>query len=274
MGYVAGIVALLLLLKGVIEPEPPPFGLDPANAEDIRIVGPIIAVWLVVFTLPLLLVVPDRPRGSLPMGTAVRQGLTELAATLRGLPKQGNVLRFLVARLIYNDGLNTLFAFGGVYAAGTFGMTTNEIIMFGVALNVTAGIGAFAFAWADDKVGSKPTILVALVGLLVFGAVALLATDKTLFWIAGLGVGIFVGPAQSASRSLMARLAPPDKRTEMFGLYALTGKVTAFMGPFLFGTATWLFSSQRAGMATILVLLTVGGLLLLKVREPGRHRDG
>jgi UMF1 family MFS transporter len=122
----------------------------------------------------------------------------------------------------------------------------------------------------DDKVGSKPTILVAIVGLFVAGTVALLAHDKTTFWIVALAIGIFVGPAQSASRTLMARLAPAHQRTEMFGIYALTGKVTAFIGPFLFGTATAWFQSQRAGMATILVMFVVGGLLLTLVREPRR----
>lgn len=268
MGYAAGIVVLLLLLKAVIEPTPAPFGLDEGRSEDVRIVAPIVAVWLVLFSIPLFLFTPDRPRGHLPMGEAVRQGLAALAATFRDLPRHRDIATFLLARLIYNDGLNTLFAFGGIYAAGTFGMTTAEIIMFGVALNVTAGLGAFGFAFMDDRVGSKPTILVALVGLFVFGLVALFATERTTFWFAALFIGIFVGPAQSASRTLMARLAPPEQRTEMFGLFALTGKVTAFIGPFLFGTATYLAGTQRAGMATILVMFVLGGLLLTRVREP------
>ena len=268
LGYAAGIVTLLLLLKLVIEPTPPPFGLDESRAEDVRIVGPVVAAWMLVFAVPLFLVVPDRPSGRLPVAAAVRKGLGALMDTFRELPRHRDIALFLLARLIYNDGLNTLFAFGGIYAAGTFGMDTAEIIMFGVALNVTAGIGAFGFAFMDDRLGSKPTILAALVGLLVFGTVALLATERSMFWFAALFIGVFVGPAQSASRTLMARLAPPDQRTEMFGLFALTGKVTAFIGPFLFGTATYLAGSQRAGMATILVMFVLGGLLLTTVREP------
>jgi UMF1 family MFS transporter len=270
LGYAAGIVVLLLLLKAVIEPTPPPFGLDESRAEDVRIVGPIVAIWMVLFAIPLFLLTPDKPRGHLPTGAAVRQGLAVLIATFRDLPRHRDIALFLLARLVYNDGLNTLFAFGGIYAAGTFGMTTPEIIMFGVALNVTAGLGAFAFAFMDDRLGSKPTILVALVGLFVSGTVALLATERATFWVAALFIGIFVGPAQSASRTLMARLAPPERRTEMFGLFALTGKVTAFIGPFLFGTATYLAGTQRAGMATILVMFVIGGLLLTRVREPRR----
>jgi UMF1 family MFS transporter len=270
LGYVSGIVALGLILAVLIQPDPPPFGLDKDEAEQVRIVGPLLAVWFVLFSLPLFLLTPDKPPSRRPLRESVRLGLATLVATLKDVRGNANIAKFLLARLVYNDGLNTLFAFGGIYAAGTFGMTLNEVLLFGIALNVTAGLGAFGFAFMDDKVGSKPTILVAIVGLFVAGTVALLAHDKTTFWIVALAIGIFVGPAQSASRTLMARLAPAHQRTEMFGIYALTGKVTAFIGPFLFGTATAWFQSQRAGMATILVMFVVGGLLLTLVREPRR----
>lgn len=273
LGYFSGIVALSLILAVFVLPDPPLFGLDPAAAEHVRIQGPIVAVWFELFALPLLLITPDRPRSRHPFTASVRQGVTTLIATLKDLRRNANIARFLLARLIYNDGLNTLFAFGGIYAAGTFGMSLNEVLLFGIALNVTAGLGAVGFAFMDDRIGSKPTILVAIVGLFAAGTVALLAQSKITFWVVALVIGVFVGPAQSASRTLMARLAPPAQRTEMFGIYALTGKVTAFIGPFLFGTATQLFESQRAGMATILVMFVVGGLLLLRVREPLRRGD-
>lgn len=271
LGYFSGIVALSLILVLFVQPEPPLFGLDPAAAEHVRITGPVVALWFVLFALPLLLITPDKPRSRRPFTASVRQGVTTLIATLKDVRRNANIARFLLARLIYNDGLNTLFAFGGIYAAGTFGMSLNEVLLFGIALNLTAGLGAVGFAFMDDRIGSKPTILVAIVGLFGAGTVALLAQSKITFWVVALVIGIFVGPAQSASRTLMARLAPPAQRTEMFGIYALTGKVTAFIGPFLFGTATQLFQSQRAGMATILVMFIVGGLLLMRVQEPRRR---
>ncbi len=275
IGYIAGIVALLMLYFGVINPDPPPFGLDPETSEPVRLVGPVIALWLVVFSLPVFLITPDRPKKARkPFINAVREGLANLYGTLRGLGRDSQVLRFLIARLIYNDGLNTLFTFGGIYAAGTFGMTTAEIMLFAIALNVSAGVGSFGFGYVDDRLGSKRTVLVALLGLVIFGIAALVAEEKTTFWALGVLIGLFVGPAQSASRTLMARLAPPHQRTEMFGLYALSGKVTAFFGPLLFGAATGLFDSQRAGMAVVVVLLGLGGLLLLlTVREPPVRDD-
>ena len=129
--------------------------------------------------------------------------------------------------MIYTDGLNTLFAFGGIYAAGTFGFTFTEIIQFGIAINVTSGIGAATFAWIDDRIGPKKTILISLAALTLLSILLLVIDSKILFWIFGLMLGIFVGPAQAASRSLMAHMAPLELRTEMFGLYALSGKATA-----------------------------------------------
>lgn len=268
LGYVSGIVTLLLCLVLLIEADPAPLGLDREQAEQVRIIGPLVGAWILAFALPFLLLCPDRPGPGGPPARVAGEGMRRLLKTLRGLRSEPNLLRFLLARLVYNDGLNTLFAFGGLYAAGTFGMTLDEVIRLGVALNLTAGLGAFALAQLDDRLGSKPTILLALAGLVVAGAVALFATEKATFWAAALALGAFIGPAQSASRTLMARLAPPDRRNELFGLYALTGKVTAFLGPALFGGATLLFASQRAGMATVLVMFVLGGLLLTRVREP------
>jgi MFS transporter, UMF1 family len=269
LGYLAGIAALLLCLAGFIQADPPPFGLDREAAEQVRIAGPIVGAWLLLFALPLFLLCPDRrPVAAVTPGAAVADGLARLGGTLRRLRAQPVLLRFLLARLVYNDGLGTLFAFGGIYAAGTFGMTLEEVIRLGIALNLTAGIGALALARLDDRLGSKPTILLSLAGLILAGSVALLATSKAAFWASALLLGCFVGPAQSASRTLMARLSPPDRLGEMFGLYALSGRVSAPLGPFLFGSAAWLFGTQRAGMATVLAMLALGALLLLPVREP------
>ena len=164
--------------------------------------------------------------------------------------------------MLYIDGLNTLFAFGGIYAAGTFGLNMADVIRFGILLNVTAGLGAFAFAWIDDWLGPKRTILIALFGLITFGLAAVMVTGATAFWVIGAMLGIFVGPTQAASRTLMARLAPDERQNEMFGLYALSGKATAFLGPMVLGTITYWTDSQRLGMATILVFFAAGTWLL------------
>jgi UMF1 family MFS transporter len=268
LGYFGGIACLVLTLFAFVQPDRPLFGLDKSSAEHVRITGPLVGIWFALFSLPLLLFTPDKRSTGLPAREAVRRGLAQLRRTFANLRRYREIVRFLIARMIYTDGLNTLFAFGGIYAAGTFGMDTAEVIRFGILLNVTAGLGALGFAWVDDRLGAKRTILIALLGLFACGTAAVIATSTLAFWIAGGLLGIFVGPTQAASRSLMARMAPPELRTEMFGLYALTGKITAYIGPFLLGTVTYWTGSQRWGIATILLFFLVGALLLLPLEEP------
>lgn len=272
IGYAGGLTCLVVALVGFVQAEHPWFGLDRAAAEHIRATAPLVALWFAIFSLPFFAWTPDAPASGLPWIEATRRGITTLAGTLRRLHTYGQVGRFLLARMIYTDGLNTLFAFGGIYAAGTFGMGFSEIIVFGIGLNVTAGLGAALFAWVDDRIGPKRTILIAVTGLALFGAVLVVVTALPLFWAFGLGLGLFVGPAQAASRSFMARLAPAPIRTEMFGLYAFSGKATAFVGPALLAWTTEATGSQRWGMATILVFFVIGGLLLIAVREDVGHR--
>ncbi|SMF09781.1 MFS transporter, UMF1 family [Tistlia consotensis] len=268
LGYAGGLACLVLTLVLFVQPAHPLFGLDRAQAEQVRIAGPFVALWFLVFALPMFLLTPDRAATGKPAGRAVAEGLSTLRRSLARLPKQRRVLRYLIARMLYTDGLNTLFAFGGIYAAGTFGMDFTEILVFGILLNVTAGLGAFGFAWIDDWIGPKRTVLIAVGALMLLGAAILLIDSKLWFYVLGCAIGVFIGPAQSASRTLMARLAPAETRTEMFGLYALSGKVTAFIGPAAVGGVTVLMDSQRWGMATILLLFAVGFALLLPLEEP------
>ncbi len=268
LGYAGGLVCLALCLVLFLRDAGPVFGLATEAAEQVRIIGPFVALWFAVFSVPLFLFTPDTPASGRPMGEAVTQGLHTLVATLRALPRHGQIGRFLLARMIYTDGLNTLFAVGGLYAKVTFGMSYQEVLEFGILLNITAGLGAAGFAWVDDRIGAKRTIVISLVSLTILSALILLVDSKTWFIVIGCAIGVFIGPAQAASRSLMARLAPAELRTEMFGLYALSGKATAFIGPALFGGVTAWAQSQRAGMATILPFFLVGLVLLWPLKDP------
>lgn len=263
MGYLGGLSCLIFVLLAFVLH--PPLALNYAYAH-IRIIGPVVALWILLFSLPLFLFVTDKSAPRYKTLEAIGRGLQQLKITLQHLHQNKNILLYLIARMIYTDGLNTLFAFGGIYAAGTFGMSMTEVMQFGIALNVTAGIGAITFAWLDDWIGSKKTIYISLVGLFVVGFLVLTIHGKFLFWIIAPWLGIFVGPSQAASRTLMARLSPPEHITEMFGLYALSGKATAFIGPWLLGLVTLLTNSQRLGMATILLFFLVGGFLLKGVK--------
>jgi UMF1 family MFS transporter len=215
----------------------------------------------------MFLYTPDTPSKNKTMKKAVSDGMKELKNGLAMLKDEPNIWKFLLARLFYNDGLATIFAMGGVYAAGTFGFDTGQIFMFGIALNVTAGIGAFGFAWLDDITGSRNTIVWSLVGLIIPVIAVLFVQQELWFWIWGLLLGIFVGPVQSSSRTFMGRLAPQDKRNQMFGLFALSGKVTTFAGPIMVGWITLFMDNQRWGMSAILLLLIVGLVLMFGVDD-------
>jgi len=267
VGYVGGLACLLLSYLVFVKPDPAPFGLDRLQAEHVRIVMPVAALWFAVFALPLFFWTHASPAGGRPLAAAIGGGIAELIGTLRQIRRHGNIARFLLAKMIYIDGLNTLFIVGGAFAAGAFHMSVGEVLVFGILLNATAGAGAIAFAWVDDWFGAKATILVSLAALLVLGGAVLIVESKLWFYILASAIGVFLGPAQAASRSFMARLAPPAQRTEFFGLYNLAGKITTPVGPFLVALVTSLTDNQRAGMVTILPFFVIGGLLLTMVQE-------
>jgi MFS transporter, UMF1 family len=266
-GYAGGLVCLSLCLWLLISPDPPRFGLSRASAEPVRACALLAGAWIALFSWPLLAFGPRDAPGP-PWRIALVRGAGTLGRAVREAAGNLTLRRFLVARMLYTDGLTALFAFGGIYAAGSFGMDAGQVLKLGIALNVTAGLGAAGFALIEDRIGAKATVLTALAALLGFGAGALLARSAGVFWVCALGLGAFVGPAQAASRSLMARLAPAATRNAGFGLYALSGRVTGFIGPMAFGAATAGFASQRAGMAAILVPLAAGGLLLVRTPVP------
>ncbi|TDH57972.1 MFS transporter [Dankookia rubra] len=270
LGYAGGLVCLGLALVLLVRPDPALFGLDRGAAEHIRATALLTAAWVAAFAWPVLLALPDPPGGRPAWGAAMRRGLAETEALLRRLPQNPQMLRFLVARLFYTDGLNTLFAFGAIYAAGVFGMGFEEILLFGIALNLTAGLGAAGFGLVEDRLGSKRTVMLALAALVLLGSGLLVAEGKAQFWVLALLLGVFIGPSQAASRTLMARLAPPGEAAAHFGLFALSGRVTGFLGPAVLAAVTAATGNQRAGMATVVVFLAVGAVLLAGVREPAR----
>ena len=265
LGYAGGLLSMGVALVLFVQADPPLFGLERASAEHVRVVGPLAGLWLAAFALPPFLLTPDRAARREP--GRVRAGFATLVQTLRHVRRYGNVVRFLLARMLYADGLATVFVFGGIFAAGAFGMELQEVLLFGIVLNLTAGVGAFAFGWIDDWLGPRRTILVGLAGLFLTAAGALSVHSEAWFWFWGGALGVFVGPTQAASRSLMARLAPPHLRTEFFGLFALSGKATAFAGPAVVAALTAATASQRWGLSVLLLFFAAGGALLLTVRE-------
>jgi UMF1 family MFS transporter len=296
-GYVGGLLSLILVLGFLAASTEtgrtlfgftPLFGLDPVSHQGDRITGPLTGIWFIIFALPMFLLTPDYP-AKRPAGAALREGLIELKQTLRELPQQKSMASFLLANMIYTDGLVSLFAFGGIYAAGTFGWDTIRIGTFGIILAIAGTFGAWLGGRLDDSLGPKRVIAGAML-ILLFAIVAILMVDKDsilfikvappvaggalfagaserAYLFLGCLIGAAGGPLQAASRTLLIRMAPKDRIAQYFGLFALTGKVTSFIGPLLIGVITAATESQKAGMAVLVLFFVAGLVLLARVKE-------
>ncbi len=289
LGYLGGVLVLIFVVVFLAaSPEtgktliglPPLFGLDPASGEDARITGPIAALWYFVFIMPMFLFTPDQARGE-PLRQAVRSGLVELRSTLGEVRKRPGIARFLAARLVYQDGLNAIVALGAGYAASLFHWSINEIGLFGMITNVSAILSCLVAARLDARIGSKAIVMGSLVLLLVasFGIVSTKAdslllglvpvghaetkglfstVSEQVFLVYGLMIGAALGPVQASARSWFARSIKPEESGRYFGIYALAGRATSFLGPFLVATITALSQSAALGMSVLLLFFAVG----------------
>ena len=274
LGYAGGLLAMFMALVGFVKIDVPWFGFSTEAGQNIRAANLLVAAWFGVFSLPIFLWVKEdksrivkkvvRPlRGEKIFSSSIKQ----LVDTFHEIKRYRQIVKFLAARLMYNDGLITIFVFGSIYASGTFNFTVEEVLVFGIVLNIAAGIGALAMGFLDDILGGKRTVQISLFFLILSSAMAVLAPNKIVFWTAGIIVAIFVGPNQAASRSLMVRFVPLDKETEFFGFFSFSGKATAFLGPFLLGLLLEIFGSQRAGMSVVVLFFIAGSLILASVDE-------
>jgi UMF1 family MFS transporter len=296
-GYVGGLVSLVIV-AGLIVADPgtgktllglnPIMPVDVATRADERLVGPFSALWYVIFVLPLFLFTPDRPgtRAEAP----VRTGINQLFAGAKDLYlNHRQIALFLLARMLYADGLGAVFAFGGIYAASVFGWGASELGLFGIILTIAGTIGAASGGVLDDRLGSKRAIGWTLC-LFILASIGVLSVDKShvlfvhaveaktpgsapfssvgeqVYLAFAILIGFASGPIQAASRTLLARLSPPEKTTEFFGFFSFSGKITAFAAPLAIGAVTSATGSERLGISTSIVFLIAGLLLLQRVR--------
>lgn len=305
LGNAGGLVVLLFVLfafalPGQIPipglPDHPLFGLNPAAFEPQRITAPIVAVWLVLFSVPLFLWTPDRNPSGEKLFAAIRDGFGGVARTVTRLFRDyRNVALFLIARMIYVDGTTAVVIFGGIYASGALHWGLIEMLAFGVILSTFAVFGGFISAWLDDKLGAKRAVAIELIITLlcllvevsisptqmlfvipadpsvhVWGGPIFSTAPELLYLGASVVIAISITAAYASSRSLMAQLAPPGMEGEIFGLYALSSSASAWLAPLLLTIFTALYQSQRAGFGSIGLLLIVGLALLMFVKQPPR----
>ena len=281
MGYVGGIVLLILLLVVFVGGA---LGIDsggllalPAGVEgdglNVRTAIVVAAVWFALFAIPVLLRVPEIPARAREKRVGLIASYKQLFGTIAALAKRSpQVLMFLLASAVFRDGLAGVFTLGAIIAAQVFGFSFGEVLTFGVAANVVAGIGTFLGGWLDDRLGAKNVIIFSLIGLVIAGTSVLFVGDAQAgFWVAGLTLCLFVGPVQSASRSFLARITPPGREGEIFGLYATTGRAVSFLAPGLFTLFVAMTGDTRFGIIGIVLVLLAGLLLMLPVKpQPAR----
>ena len=270
LGFIGGLISLVIILSAVFLL--PLILVDSVNVTEkvIRSSNIVVAIWLAIFSIPVFFLVKEKRTETLT-NKHIKDSISSIFKTFRAIKKYKIIVRFLLARLFYNDALITIFALGGVYAMQALDFSYIEILILGVVLNVCAAIGSFVFGRIEDKIGPRKTIEWSILILIIAVQLAYLSPEfsefgisKSLFWIAGVLIGFMTGPSQSCSRSLMARLTPEDKTNEFFGFYAFTGKATSFLGPFLFGILVYNFSPQ-AGLLAVLGLFIIGYLLFQTV---------
>lgn len=276
MGYAGGLVLLVLLLVLVISPEVGLFGAGDEGGMRFRVVAVLSAVWFAIFALPVLFTAPSAKAATPSDGHPIRAFVSDYAALVRRLVRmwkeEHQTLRFFIASAVFRDGLAAIFAFAGVLAAGSYGFSASQIIVLGVAANVAAGTGAMIAGYFDDRLGPKPVIIAGLIIILLGGMPILFSGNPMVFWVCALVLSFCVGPVQASSRSFLARITPPERAGENFGLYATTGRAVSFLGPAMFALSITIFGFQRAGVLGILLVLLVGLFLIVPVKpDAPRH---
>ena len=291
LGYVGGLSALAFGLVTIAMPDQPMFGITTENGQNFRAMNLLVAIWLLIFSIPTFIYLEkDRNRKRINLNL-IKSSFNQIYDTYLNIKKIKNTIIFLVARLFYNDAMITIFSFGGILAVSIYKFELEKMLIFGIALGIAAGIGAFLMGFAEDKIGPKKTIQISNFLLIIASLMVVFADNLPLikidifnitinseiyFWIAGILVGFSSGPNQSSSRSLMSKLAPKDKQNEFFGFFSFSGKITAFIGPLLLAQVTYFSleylnlsdtTAQRMGVSVVLILIIIGSFILHFVDE-------
>ena len=263
LGYIGGILILIICIKVFIDNEVLPFGLSKENSENIRATSIVVALWYLIFSIPFLFSLKKKIKNKIEKSSNNIKKIKNLFWD-KGL---NNLGKFLLARMLYADGLNAIIIMGGIFAVGVFNLEIKDLLVLSVLMNITAFIGAIIGGYANDKFSSKSVIIFSLLGLIFSSAIILFIKTKIFFLIFASINGFFIGPIQSASRVFITKSIDENNQASGFGLFALSGKLTSFIGPLLVSTLTYISNSQRIGFSAAIILLLIGLLILLKVKK-------
>ena len=263
LGYIGGILILIVCIKIFIDNDVLPFGLSKENSENIRATSIVVALWYLFFSIPFLFSLKKKIKNKIEKSSNNIKKIKNLFWD-KGL---NNLGKFLLARMLYADGLNAIIIMGGIFAVGVFNLEIKDLLVLSVLMNITAFIGAIIGGYANDKFSSKSVIIFSLLGLIFSSAIILFIKTKIFFLIFASINGLFIGPIQSASRVFITKSIDKNNQASGFGLFALSGKLTSFIGPLLVSTLTYISNSQRIGFSAAIILLLIGLLVLLKVKK-------
>ena len=263
LGYIGGILILIICIKVFIDNDTLPFGLSIENSENIRATSIVVSAWYLVFSIPFLFSLKKKINNKIEISQNNIKKIKDLIWN-NGL---NNLGKFLIARMLYADGLNAIIIMGGIFAVGVFNLEIKDLLILSILMNVTAFIGAIVGGYANDKFSSKSVIIFSLFGLIISSSIILFVKSQLFFLIFAAINGFFIGPIQSASRVFITKSIDENNQASGFGLFALSGKLTSFIGPLLVSTITYISSSQRIGFSSAIILLLIGLLILLKVKQ-------
>lgn len=271
-GFFGTVGLLLLIFFGFIDGDGPTYGflgLSDADGQNVRAAMLLTAVWFALFALPVLLLVPtppepdDAPKERIGLIGAYRKVWSDIKTEWR---RDRNLLTYLLASAIFRDGLTGVFAFGAVLGVNVYGVSEADVLIFGAVACVVAAVGAAVGGRVDDRIGSKPVILISLASMIVVGSVMIGLSGQVAFWTCGLLLVLFIGPATASARTQVVRMCPEGREGMAFGLYTTTGRAVSFLSPWMFFMFIDIFGTDRAGMVGLLVVVSVGLLAMLKVR--------
>ena len=262
-GYIGGILILIICIKIFIDNDALPFGLSKENSENIRATSIVVAIWYLIFSIPFLMSLKKKINHNIEVPSNNIKKIKDLIWD-KGL---NNLGKFLIARMLYADGLNAIIVMGGIFAVGVFKLEIKDLLVLSILMNITAFIGAIIGGYANDRFTSKSVIIFSLLGLIFSSTIILFIKTQLLFLIFAAINGFFIGPIQSASRVFITKSIDQNNQASGFGLFALSGKLTSFIGPLLVSTITYISNSQRIGFSSAIILLLIGLLILLKVKK-------
>lgn len=273
LGYFGSVVLLLIVYLLLLSGDGGLLGFPTDDGRDVRAAMLITAIWFAMFALPVLIVVPSPKPDPLQQRETVGffSGYRKLWLDIRSeWNRDHNIVYYLVACALFRDGLAGIFSFGAILGVSVYGISDSNVLLFGMSASTVAAIGALLGGRLDDRFGGKPVIVSSLTAIIVVGIVLMSVSGQLAFWICGLLLCLFIGPALSTARTVMLRMSAEGKEGVAFGLYTTTGRALSYLAPLLFSTFIAIFGTERAGIAGLILVVAAGLLAMLAVKTPGR----